>query len=137
MKGINDIFKPFKAFTSGLMLVVYLLVIFYPVIHENHSHSEEKEQICTLEEELNPCHQATHHFQSSTACEHKVHLEKLENECELCDSTFTKVHYHNLFISSLSIISFSGEYNTGLNRISSQLHLQLPTNRGPPSLFNS
>jgi hypothetical protein len=117
--------------------MIYLLAFLYPQLHENFTHSEEKTELCTLEEESNACHQAVYHFESSTACEHSNHLSEIQHECELCDSIHHQNHISVKADYSLSINSNTINHNIEYYSSIVSSPILFFSVRGPPYLLLS
>ncbi len=132
MNRNSDILTMVKCTVSLVLLIVYLWISFYPSIHQEYDHHEDK-KICTPNEDLNPCHLAVYHVESNIACEHPVHFQTDEPCCELCDFTFAQIQFHEFETIELAELSFGQAYFTAFDHSKLRNYNSTHFSRGPPS----
>ncbi|MCB9187398.1 MAG: hypothetical protein H6601_11730 [Flavobacteriales bacterium] len=78
-------------FLAGYLLNVVSFESFHQAVHHHH-HAE----LHTAAAEADACHRAIYHGEVSHDCEHKGHISKTENDCELCKVTVSRFYFNTI-----------------------------------------
>lgn len=100
----------------GILAMVYLSSLSVSTLHSYFAHTKVVQEVCTLDDEKDPCHRSIYHQDTKKGCEHESHLIVPIVDCDQCldiipnhVSDYKTYHVNSFDYKSLLVIRFSSQ----------------------------
>jgi hypothetical protein len=123
-----------KRLLSFAMLMLYVMAFFLTPSFEHHHHDTDEDHLCTVENEVDPCHRVIFHQDVQQGCQHEEHFIAHHESCEVCDKLLT-VHPKLMDVWADAIVLYGSDFTQVVaNKVLTNSTSQQKFARGPPML---